>query len=214
MTPKAQPEITKFLDELRDTLNSYVNARIYVYEFENGSPVTAPVAMRVIGDDLDTLQSLSNRLEGLIKLTPGTVYVKNPLRQSLTDLKVDVNSAKAGIFGVSAVEIDRTVRLALAGISVGRFRESDGNEYPISMRLPREHSNTLKTLDMIYVSSLSGAQIPLSQLSSIKFERSPTLIEHYNKNAVTRSFIKTGYYRQSDQGNPVQMNQIKIPRYR
>jgi multidrug efflux pump subunit AcrB len=195
MTPKSQPEITRFLDELRDTLNTYINARIYVYEFENGSPVDAPIAMRVVGDDLDTLSVLSGKLENVLKSASGTIYTKNPLSQSLTDIRVDVNTAKAGIYGVPGVEIDRTIRLALAGISAGKFREPDGNEYPINMRLPKEKSNTLETLGDIYVSSLSGAQIPLSQISSIRFESSPTLIEHYNKErcVTLSSFVKTGY---------------------
>jgi multidrug efflux pump subunit AcrB len=192
---KSQPEITTFLDHLRDTLNTYVNARIYVYEFENGSPVDAPIAMRIVGDNLDTLQSLANRIERIIRATPGTIYIKNPLNQSLTDLKINVNKGKAGIFGVPAVEIDRTIRLALAGIRAGYFREPDGTEYPINVRLPRDSANTLKSLDYIYVSSLTGAQIPLSQLSSIEFERSPTLIEHYLKerSATLSSFVETGY---------------------
>jgi multidrug efflux pump subunit AcrB len=67
---------------------------------------------------------------------------------------------------------------------------------------------------MIYVSSLSGAQIPLSQLSSIKFERSPTLIEHYNKerSVTLSSFIKTGYNTDKVTKEILsKMNQINIP---
>jgi multidrug efflux pump subunit AcrB len=195
MTPKSQPEITEFLDKLRDTLNTYVNAKIYVYEFENGSPVAAPIALRVLGDDLDTLQFLSDKIEQVIRSATGTIYIKNPLGQSLTDIKIDINSAKAGIYGVPAVEIDRTVRLALAGLSVGKFREPDGSEYPITIRLPKEKANTVETLDQIYISSLGGVQIPLSQLSTITFEKSPTLIEHYNKerSVTLSSYVKSGY---------------------
>jgi multidrug efflux pump subunit AcrB len=194
-TLSKQPEITKFLDQLRDSLNQYVNAKIYVYEFENGSPVDAPIALRIVGDDLDTIQSLANRIEDIMKLTHGTTYTKNPLSESLTDIKINVNSAKAGIFGVPAVEIDRTVRLALAGMSVGKFRNTDGNEYNINVRLPKDKANTVETLGNIYVSALTGAQIPLSQLSAIGFESSPTLIQHYNKerSVTLTSFVKTGY---------------------
>ncbi len=195
ITPRSQPRITEFLDGLRDTLNTYAGARIYVYEFENGSPVDAPVALRILGDDLDTLQVLADKIEDIVKQTQGTVYVKNPLSESLTDLKINVNKSKAGIFGVPAVEIDRTVRLALAGIKAGNFREPDGTEYPINVRLPKEKGNSLEILDQIYVSSLSGAQIPLSQLSAISFERSPTLIEHYQKvrSVTLSSFVETGF---------------------
>lgn len=192
---KSQPEITRFLDEIRDSLDNYVNARIFVYEFENGSPVDAPVALRIVGDDLDTIQSLASRIEEVIRSTPGTTYIKNPLSESLTDIKIDINNAKAGIFGVPAIEIDRTIRLALAGVSVGKFREADGNEYSINLRLPKEKANSAETLGEIYVSSLSGAQIPLSQLSSIEFESSPTLIQHYNKerSVTLTAFVKTGF---------------------
>jgi multidrug efflux pump subunit AcrB len=190
-----QPEITKFLDQLRDSLNQYVNAKIYVYEFENGSPVDAPIALRIVGDDLDTIQSLANRIEDVMKLTPGATYTKNPLSESLTDLKINVNSAKAGIFGIPAIEIDRTVRLSLAGMSAGKFRNTDGNEYNINVRLPKDKANTVETLGNIYVSALTGAQIPLSQLSIIGFESSPTLIQHYNKerSVTLTSFVKTGH---------------------
>jgi multidrug efflux pump subunit AcrB len=195
MKPKSPVEITAFLDKLKDTLDTYVNAKIRVYEFENGVPVDAPIAMRILGDNLDTLQVLSEKIEQIMKTTPGTKYIKNPLSESLTDIKISVNSAKAGIFGVPAVEIDRTVRLALSGISVGKFREEEGNEYPIIVRLPKGKANTIETLDKIYISSLSGAQIPLSQLSSISFEKSPTIIQHYDKvrSVTVTSFVTTGY---------------------
>jgi multidrug efflux pump subunit AcrB len=78
---------------------------------------------------------------------------------------------------------------------MGKFREADGNEYAINVRLPRERANTLESLNRIYISSLSGAQIPLTQLSNIAFEKSPTLIEHFNKerSVTLSSFVKTGY---------------------
>ena len=53
----------------------------------------------------------------------------------------------------------------------------------------------LSTLENIYVSSLTGAQIPLSQLARIEFEDSPTLIQHYNneRSMTISSSVKTGY---------------------
>jgi len=191
----SQSEIEKFIEGLRDTLNNYVNARIYVYEFENGMPVDAPVALRLVGENLDSVQFYADKIEGIITACEGTTYIKNPLSQSLTDIKVVINSEKAGIFGIPTVEIDRTIRLGLAGISAGKFRDYDGKEYSINVRLPRKKVNTLDMLDNIYVSSLSGSQIPLSQLAGIEFADSPTLIQHYNneRSITISSSVKTGY---------------------
>lgn len=195
LRPESQPEIERVIDHLRDTLNSYVNAKIYVYEFENGMSVDAAIALRLVGDNLDSIKSYTGKIEDIIRNNEGTTYIKNPLSQSLTDIKVVINTEKAGMFGIPTVEIDRTIRLALAGIIAGKYRDSDGKEYSISIRLPKEIANSLESLDRIYISSLTGAQIPLSQLARIEFANSPTLIQHYNneRSMTVSSFVKTGY---------------------
>lgn len=191
----SQPEIEKFIDGLRDTLNTYISARIYVYEFENGMPVDAPIALRLVGDDLDSIKTYSYKIENIIRDNEGTIYVKNPLNQSITEINVVVNNDKAGMFGVPAIEIDRTVRVGLAGIVASQYRASDGKEYSINVRLSGGNVNTLKSLDDMYLSSLTGAQIPLSQLAKIEFSSSPALIQHYNKerSITVSSSVRTGY---------------------
>jgi len=189
------PDIGRFIDDLRDTMNTYVNARIYVNEFENGSPVDAPIAVRLVGDNLDTLKHYSGIIEDIFRQHEGATYIKNPLSQSLTDIKVSVNSGKAGMFGVPSAEIDRTIRLALAGITAGKYRDSDGKEYSINVRMPETGPDDHLILEDIYIASLTGAQIPLSQLASIGFSGSPTLIQHYNNDrAMTvSSSVRTGF---------------------
>ena len=195
LKPEYLKGIERIVDELRDTLNYYVNARIYVNEFENGKPIGAPVELRLIGNNLDSIKLWSARIEEVIRENEGTVYVKNPLSQSLTDMRVKINTEKAGMFGIPTAEIDRTIRLGLAGIIAGKFRDESGEEYSINVRLPKDKANTPETFDRIYISSLSGEQIPLSQLASTEFENSPTLIQHYNseRSITVSSSVKSGY---------------------
>lgn len=190
-----QPDIDRFIEDLRDTLETYVNARFYVTEFENGMPVDAPVAMRLVGGDLDSLKVYSGKLESILESNPGTIYVKNPLSQSLTDLRVVVNSEKAGIFGILPSEIDKTIRLGLAGLPAGKYRSAEGKEYTINLRVPGGKIATPASLGNIFVSSLTGAQIPLSQLASVEFYDSPTLIQHYNneRSMTVSASVRTGY---------------------
>ncbi len=49
----------KKLEGLRRELKQYPNAHIYVKEFQNGPPITAPIAIRVIGPELDELDQLA-----------------------------------------------------------------------------------------------------------------------------------------------------------
>jgi multidrug efflux pump subunit AcrB len=151
--------------------------------------------MRVVGENLDSIRYYAGRVQDILEETPGTTYIKNPRSQSLTEIKVVVKSEKAGIFGVLPSEIDKTIRLSLAGISAGNYRDREGKEYSINVRLPEDKVNTISSLENIYVASLSGSQIPLSQLARIEFYDSPTLIQHYNnqRSVTISSSVKSGF---------------------
>ena len=182
-------------DSLRATFDQYAPARIVLKEFENGPPIEAPVAIRIKGKNLDTLRILAAQLEKTIAGVPGTRSVGNPIRAARTDLRLDVDRAKAGLLGVPTVEIDRTVRLGIAGLTAGRLRTSDGQEYDVTVRLPRGDRQTLDALDKTYVTSVSGSLIPLKQVAGLSFESSPPVIQHFDgeRSVTITSDIVTGY---------------------
>jgi multidrug efflux pump subunit AcrB len=188
-------EKRKLIDELREKLDHYPNAKIEVKDFEQGPPLEAPIAIRLFSEDLDTLRSLAFRVEDLLKKTDGTMYVNNDLTTLKTDVRIKVNKAKAGMLGVPIHEIDRTIRMAVAGLNVGTYRKENGDEYNINVTLPRGDRPTLDAFGKIYVSSISGASVPLSQLADVAFQTSPTLIKHYDKDRYTSTtaFVKNGY---------------------
>lgn len=169
------------LGKLRLDLAGYVNARIAVKEFENGPPVSAPIAIRVIGADLGQLHELAARVERVIRETPGTSDVLNPVRVNRTNLKLEVDSQKAAMLGVPTAEFDRAVRLAIAGIPAGRYKADDGEQYDIVVRAPIGERADLHALKQVHVPTLAGATLPLSQLARIEFSSAPTQINRYNR---------------------------------
>ncbi|MEE4311990.1 MAG: efflux RND transporter permease subunit, partial [candidate division KSB1 bacterium] len=60
------------------------------------------------------------------------------------------------------------------------YRDDDGKEFDIVLRLPIDKKATIDDFDKIYITSVTGAQIPLRQLADIKFSASPQKISHYN----------------------------------
>jgi multidrug efflux pump subunit AcrB len=192
-TPPAKKRM--LIDQLREQFKDYPNAKIEVKDFEQGPPVEAPVAIRLFSEDLDTLRALSFKVEELLKKTEGTIYVNNELTTLKTDIKVKVNKEKAGMLGVPVNNIDRTIRMAVAGLNIGKFREDNGDDYNINVTLPRGNRQTQEAFDKVYVSSYRGASIPLKQLADIQFKASPTSIKHYDKDrfTVVTAFIKSGY---------------------
>jgi len=183
------------LDSLRRSLAAYPGARIEIKEFVNGPPIDAPIAMRIEGSNLDTLAQLAAQFEKVLSSTEGTQYVNNPVRLRRSDLRLHVDRQKAGLLGVPSAEVERTLRLGIAGLEAGKIRADNGDEYPLIVRMEHQGRPAPEALDRIKVSSVSGAMVPLSQIATTAFTATPTLIDHYaRERAVTvTSYVKSGY---------------------
>jgi multidrug efflux pump subunit AcrB len=179
---KFDPKLTPALFEsLRRRFNEYAAARITLKQFEQGPPIDAPVAIRIVGPQIEGLRGIAAQVEQVLKTTPGTRDVNNPVRLLRTDLNLGIDPEKAGLLGVSALEVNRTVRLAVAGLSAGQFRAGNGDEYDITLRLPMKERPTIEALDSIEVSSAAGRQIPLREISNPHFETVTNSITRYNR---------------------------------
>jgi multidrug efflux pump subunit AcrB len=131
----------------------------------------------------------------VLERTPGTQYVNNPVRLARTDLRVDIDRAKAGLLGVSTLEIDRTLRLGLAGLEAGVLREANGDARDVVVRLAGVTRPDPGTLDRLYVASEAGRLTPLRQVADVEFESTVPEIRRVDRErAVTlTSFVRTGY---------------------
>jgi multidrug efflux pump subunit AcrB len=191
--PRASPAI---LERLRTEIASIPGARIVVKELENGPPIEAPIAVRIFSDDLDELSALAARAEAILLAIDGTQSVNNPVRVRRTDLRLVVNRSAASLLGVSEFEIDRTVRLAFAGLDISRFREDDGDEYAIQIALPRGDRPTLENWGRLQVqSAATGAWIPVNQVAELVFEASPPVIQRFNRerSVTVTAMVRDGF---------------------
>lgn len=184
------------IDELREKLSGYPGAKIEVKNFEQGPPLEAPLAYRIYGENLDTLRAVAGRIENLLAKTEGTMYVDNPLKVQPTDLRVVLNKEKAGLVGVPVAEVDRLVRLGIAGLNVGTYRDDDGDDHAINVSVAREGRTTAyDVFSKIFVNNPQGTALPLNQLADVRFESSPNQIRHYDKAryVTVSAFVRTGY---------------------
>jgi len=209
---KDSREVSRILDTIREELRAHPGARIDLEEFENGPPLEAPIAIRLLGDDTDSLETAANAVEGILRSTEGTRDVRNPSRERRTDLRVKVDRDKAAVLGVAVADVDRAVRLAVGGVVAGKYRDPGSEEaYDIRATLPRTKPASerlgsptaapdLATLDRLYVTTSQGAgqpptPLPLAQVASIVLEPSPTTIRHYGKerSVTVTAFVRAGF---------------------
>ncbi len=190
--PGKSPQL---LDKIRQDLAHYPGARISLITFENGPPIEAPIAIRLTGENLDVLKALAARTEAVLKSTPGARDVTNPLRLDRTDLDLGVDEAKAAALGAQAGAVRRITRLALSGEDVARFRDPDGDDYTVRVRLPMQDRNDISALKALYVPTQGGQSAPISTLADPKFRSSPALITRFDRQrtVTVTSQVETGF---------------------
>lgn len=192
VSPERKLEV---INELREKFMQYPGAKIEVKNFEQGPPVVAPVEVRLFGDNLDTLRAYASQVENLLKEAEGTMYVNNPVSNLKSDIRVVIHHDKARMIGINTVDIDRTIRLAVAGLNVGNFSDAEGEDYDVYLTTPKGERATLASFNNLFINTRQGASVPLEQIASLKFETSPLRIDHYDKVRMVSvsSFVQKGY---------------------
>ncbi len=168
------------LDRLRSEFDTDPGVRIRVKEFEQGPPFEAPVQIYLNGEDLEVLRQISGEVEGIIREQPGAFNIENQFVKTNTELHFEINKEKANMLGVPVIEIDRTIRTAVTGIGISKFRDKSGEEYNIVMKMDHGGEFSVEDLDEIYVSSLSGKQIQMKHFVDLSLRQVPSSISRFD----------------------------------
>jgi multidrug efflux pump subunit AcrB len=185
----------EIIDQLRSKWTPYPGAKVEVKNFEQGPPVVAPIEVRILGKNIDTLRILAIKVENLLAKNKSSIYINNPLKNLKSDIRVDIDKEKASMLGIPTVSIDRMIRMVISGFDVGKLTDVDGNEFTIQVSKPHSNQPDLRVFDDLYINNVQGTAIPLSQVAHIKLETSPQSINHVNKSrsVSVSSFVKKGY---------------------
>lgn len=188
------PRSARVIERLRTRLARFPAARITVVTFENGPAIDAPIAIRVSGKDLETLRAVAQRVATLLRQTPGTRDVDDPVRFDRTDLALHVDETKAANLGIPVGEVRSTVQMALSGSEAARLRDADGDDYPVRVRLPVAERNDLQDLTGIHVAGEGGMATPLSALTTPALLSGPARIDRFDRQrtVTVTAFVERG----------------------
>ena len=194
---EASPESkTKLIRLLRQKFKDFPYAKIEVKDFEQGTPIEANIVVRVFGEDQKTLRNLSFKVEEILRKHPGTVYINNELNTYKSDLKIKIDKEKARTLGVLTSDVDKVIRMAVAGLTVGDYIDDRGDSRNVVITLPRDKFSNLDAFKNLYVNNLRGTPVLVNQIATMSFETSPTAINHFNKSRFVKvsSLTKDNVY--------------------
>ncbi len=188
-------ELANLVANLRADFAQIAGAKVNVKEFRQGPPVDAPIAIRVLGDDLSLLQEASNKVEKIILDTAGTVNVNNPMGRPKLDLVININTEKAALLNVSVANIDHIIRTSLMGDVVGNYRDNNGDDYDIMIRINNASTPSIENINSLLVMANNGVFVPLKQLIKAQLQSVPSQLQHYylERSAMVTSDTLPGY---------------------
>lgn len=159
---------------------SYANAWLFPVRTRIDMVTTGirtPVGIKVLGTNLETIESVGLQIEKVLQEVPGT---RSAFFERVTGgyyLDVEVRREDSARYGLSVGEVQEIVESAIGGMTVTTTVE--GRErYPVNVRYARGLRDNLNALSRVLVPVMGGAQVPLTQLADITLRTGPSMIKN------------------------------------
>lgn len=168
--------------------------------------IRAQVGVKLLGDNLDALQSKAFEIEKLLRDIPGAAGVATSRIQGKPYLTIQVDRQAMARYGLRAQTVLDVVETGLGGKTVGTTIEGR-LRFPIQVRFQKDDRNEIERLGDLLVFSDNGRVIPLSQVASIQRVTGPSEIA--SENGRLRVFVQANVQGR-DLGGFVQAAQAKV----
>ena len=137
------------------------------------SGVRAQIAIRIVGEDLDTLRAQAALLRERLAKIPGLADLEIEKQVLAPQIKVRVDFDAAARYGISTAQLTRTLQTLVDGEKMTQIVEGN-RRFDLVVRLP-ETARSLEGLAGLLIET-PGGRIPLSRLASIEDADGPNQI--------------------------------------
>ena len=142
------------------------------------SGMRAPMGVKVFGPDLETLERVGLKIEGLLKQVPSvepTAVIADRI-VGKPYIEIDIDREAIARYRMSVRMVQDVIEVAIGGRRITTTVE--GRErFPVRVRYLRELRDRIETLGKILVAAPDGTQVPLIQLAEIRYIRGPMVIK-------------------------------------
>ena len=156
--------------------------------------VRADLAVRFYGDDLAQLEALGEQAVSVINRVPGAADARLQPLSGLPVLTVTPDREALGRYGLNASTVQRTVRVAVGGETLGTVYQGD-SRFPLRLRLPAENVADLDTLKRLPIAVPGGhdpGYVPLEEVAEVALTPGPNQIDRENgkRNAIVSANVR------------------------
>ena len=146
------------------------------------------VAVKIFGDDLNTLSEEAGRVEKLIQNIEGVQDLNVEKVTGLAQIQVTFNRDRLAQYGLSVAEANKILRAAFAGSEAGVVFDEE-KRFGLVVRLDKDYRQNLDDVKNLLVALPSGGQIPFDNIADVEIKSGPAQVSRENtKRRITVGF--------------------------
>ncbi|MGM0547133.1 MAG: efflux RND transporter permease subunit [Bacteroidota bacterium] len=143
------------------------------------SGVKSDVAVKIFGEDLDTLQAVGQRISQTLGDIEGTdnYYLEQSSGQPYYNIEIDREAVAS--YGLNVDHIQHVIGTGIGGSEAGQIFEGQ-RRFGINVRLPQHLRSNFQDIMEVPIQLPNGGYIPLKEVADIYAEEGPREISREN----------------------------------
>jgi cobalt-zinc-cadmium resistance protein CzcA len=137
----------------------------------------SPLALRIYGNDFKELRRIGAEIVTVLGGIRGTAQAAIFQEPPIPQVAIDIDRAAAARYGVNVSDITNLIQTAIGGAPITQAFVQD-RIYNVTARVPQRIANDIEAIGQLPLSSLDGAQVPLSLLAHIRLQTGESTIAH------------------------------------
>ena len=185
LKPQEEWKVDKSYEELANEIYEKLQVIPGIF-FEKNQPIQMrfnelmtgirqDVAVKIFGENLDTLLQYSNEVSKVVQSVKGTTAPQVERISGLPQINIEYNRVRMANYGLTIKEVNDIVSTAFAGKSTGVVYENE-RKFDLVVRLDSAYRNNIEDVSNLVIPTNSGTQIPLSQIANINKKLGPAQI--------------------------------------
>ena len=141
------------------------------------SGVTAQIAIKVFGDDLDVLRQKAEQIKNALANIPGLLPPVVESQQLIPQLRLELNREQLALYGLTAGRVNEFIETAMNGRVVSTVLDGQ-RTFDLVVRLNDESRTDIEAVRRLSLTLPEGGRIPLSAVAKIYEAGGPNTINH------------------------------------
>ncbi len=175
--------IWSFQERLRFELKKIPDIERFVVKEKGGtatSSSTAPLDIRISGDDEEVIYKLASNFEEEVKKIQGTTNIYKSVNMDNDQILIKTNEEELRRLGLSTAEVSKQIYIALEGINSTTINTVDANNIDVKLIFKEQYRNDMDALKDINITSPIGAIVPLREIAEFESGKRSNMITKEN----------------------------------